>query len=82
MTKAVDALQAAGYEPYDQPYGYAMHGNDQYPGNCHKDGYQRYQDIPEALQGPQVRQCYELPEQLSQIQTGSFSYWFHTQRKR
>ena len=51
ITKAVNALQAAGYEPYDQPYGYAMHGNDQHPGNRHKDGYQRYQDIPEALQG-------------------------------
>ena len=30
MTKAVEALQAAGYEPYDQLYGYAMYGNDQY----------------------------------------------------
>ena len=30
MTKALEALQAAGYEPYDQLYGYAMHGNDQY----------------------------------------------------
>ena len=30
MAKAVSALQAAGYEPYDQLYGYAMHGNDQY----------------------------------------------------
>ena len=30
MTKAVDALQAAGYEPYDQLYGYAMYGNAQY----------------------------------------------------
>ena len=25
MTKALEALQAAGYEPYDQLYGYAMH---------------------------------------------------------
>ena len=30
MTKAVEALQAAGYEPYDQLYGYIIHGNDQY----------------------------------------------------
>ena len=30
MTKAVDALQAAGYEPYDQLYGYVLHENDQY----------------------------------------------------
>ena len=30
MAKAVSALQAAGYEPYDQLYGYTMHGNDQY----------------------------------------------------
>ena len=30
MAKAVSALQAAGYEPYDQLYGYAMHGSDQY----------------------------------------------------
>lgn len=30
ISKAVDALQTAGYEPYDQLYGYAMHGNDQY----------------------------------------------------
>ena len=30
MSKVVSALQAAGYEPYDQLYGYAMHGNDQY----------------------------------------------------
>ena len=30
MAKAVSALQAAGYEPYDQLYGYAMHGNDLY----------------------------------------------------
>ena len=30
MTKAVDALQAAGYEPYDQLYGYTMYGNAQY----------------------------------------------------
>ena len=28
MSKVVSALQAAGYEPYDQLYGYAMHGND------------------------------------------------------
>ena len=30
MSKVVSALQAAGYEPYDQLYGYVMHGNDQY----------------------------------------------------
>ena len=30
MAKAVSALQAAGYEPYDQLYGYAMYGNDKY----------------------------------------------------
>ena len=30
MAKAVSALQAAGYEPYGQLYGYAIHGNDQY----------------------------------------------------
>ncbi len=30
MSKAVDALQSAGYEPYDQLYGYAMHGNERY----------------------------------------------------
>ena len=28
--KVVSALQAAGYEPYDQLYGYVMYGNDQY----------------------------------------------------
>lgn len=30
MGKAVSALKEAGYEPYDQLYGYAMHENDQY----------------------------------------------------
>lgn len=30
MAKAVAALQSAGYEPYDQLYGYVMHGNGQY----------------------------------------------------
>lgn len=30
ITKAVDALQSAGYDPYDQLYGYVMHGNDRY----------------------------------------------------
>lgn len=25
-----EMAKAAGYEPYDQLYGYAMHGNDQY----------------------------------------------------
>ena len=30
MTKAVEALRSAGYEPYDQIYGYVFHENDQY----------------------------------------------------
>ena len=30
MTKAVEALQAAGYEPYDQLYGYVVHENELY----------------------------------------------------
>ena len=30
MTKAVEALQAAGYEPYDQLYGYVMYENELY----------------------------------------------------
>ena len=30
MAKAVSALEAAGYEPYDQLYGYVLHENDQY----------------------------------------------------
>ena len=30
MAKAVSAMQAAGYEPYDQLYGYVLKGNDQY----------------------------------------------------
>ena len=30
MAKAISAMEDAGYEPYDQLYGYAMHGNDQY----------------------------------------------------
>ena len=30
MAKVISALKATGYEPYDQLYGYAMHGNDQY----------------------------------------------------
>ena len=30
MAKVIAALQSAGYEPYDQLYGYVMHGNDQY----------------------------------------------------
>ena len=30
MAKAVSVLQAAGYEPYDQLYGYTLHENDQY----------------------------------------------------
>lgn len=30
MAKAVSALQSAGYEPYNQLYGYVMHGNVQY----------------------------------------------------
>ena len=30
MAKAISAMQAAGYEPYDQLYGYVLHENDQY----------------------------------------------------
>lgn len=30
MAKVVAAVQAAGYTPYDQLYGYTLHGNDQY----------------------------------------------------
>lgn len=30
MAKAVSAIQAAGYAPYDQLYGYVLKGNDQY----------------------------------------------------
>lgn len=30
MAKAVSAMQAAGYEPYDQLYGYVLKGNSQY----------------------------------------------------
>ena len=30
MMKAVNALQSAGYEPYDQLYGYTMYGNELY----------------------------------------------------
>ena len=30
MMKVVDALQSTGYDPYDQLYGYVMHGNDRY----------------------------------------------------
>ena len=30
MAKALSAMKAAGYEPYDQLYGYVMHENDQY----------------------------------------------------
>jgi uncharacterized protein (UPF0297 family) len=30
MAKAIAAIQFAGYEPYDQLYGYVMHENDQY----------------------------------------------------
>ena len=30
MEKVVSALQAAGYEPYDQLYGYTRHGKYQY----------------------------------------------------
>ena len=30
MAKAVSALQAGSYEPYDQLYGYIFHENDQY----------------------------------------------------
>ena len=30
MAKAISAMQAAGYDPYDQLYGYVLHENDQY----------------------------------------------------
>ena len=30
ITKAVNALQSAGYEPYDQLYGYVVHKNKLY----------------------------------------------------
>lgn len=30
ITKAIEALQSAGYDPYDQLYGYVVHGNDRY----------------------------------------------------
>lgn len=30
MAKAVSAMKTAGYEPYDQLYGYVLQGNDQY----------------------------------------------------
>ena len=30
ISKAVEALQSAGYEPCDQLYGYTMYGNAQY----------------------------------------------------
>ena len=30
MAKVIAAIQLAGYEPYDQLYGYVMHENDQY----------------------------------------------------
>lgn len=30
MAKALSAMKAAGYEPYDQLYGYVLQENDQY----------------------------------------------------
>lgn len=30
MAKVIAAMQTAGYVPYDQLYGYSLHGNDQY----------------------------------------------------
>ena len=30
MAKVIAAMQTAGYVPYDQLYGYSVHGNDQY----------------------------------------------------
>ena len=30
MAKTLSAMKAAGYEPYDQLYGYVLHENDQY----------------------------------------------------
>ena len=30
MAKAISAMEDAGYEPYDQLYGYVIHKNDHY----------------------------------------------------
>ena len=30
MAKVIAAMQTAGYVPYDQLFGYAVHGNEQY----------------------------------------------------
>ena len=30
MAKVIAAMQTAGYDPYDQLFGYAVHGNEQY----------------------------------------------------
>ena len=30
MSIVLSALKAAGYKPYDQLYGYVLHGNDKY----------------------------------------------------
>ena len=30
MATAISTMQTAGYEPYDQLYGYVLHENDQY----------------------------------------------------
>lgn len=30
MAKAISAMQATGYDPYDQLYGYVLQENDQY----------------------------------------------------
>ncbi len=30
MTKVVESLRSAGYEPYDQLYGYVVHENELY----------------------------------------------------
>lgn len=30
ITKVIEALQSGGYDPYDQLYGYVMHGNERY----------------------------------------------------
>ena len=55
MAKAISAMQAAGYEPYDQLYGYVLHENDQYitrqggARDYHPNGDKGYSDFREAL---------------------------------
>ena len=56
MAKAISAMQAAGYDPYDQLYGYFLHENDQYimrqgwsERDYHPNGDKGYSDFREAL---------------------------------